>query len=145
VDTIAAINDYLFTYLRADTTLTDDLMGNSNIHEGLSYRSKVFPYVIFAINPDIDLETPVVVDCDLQVDVWDKPDNGLTTRIFGIRNRLIKLLDQHTFTLTGDEAKGIRIYLNSMGFVQRDPDNEFVMHIIMLFTLRYIRSEDLVY
>lgn len=145
MDTIAAINHYLFDYLRADTILTDDLMGNSNIRVGLANRSDKFPYVVFDINPDIDFDTPIVVSADLQVEIWNKPSNKLTTQIYGIRNRLIKLLDQHTFTLDGNEAKGLRIYLNSMGFVLRDPDVEFVQHIIMLSTLRYIRSEDLVY
>lgn len=145
METIRAINKSLFDYLRADTTLTDDLMENNNIRVGLANRSDQYPYIVFDINPDIALDTPVVVDCDLQFDIWNKPDNHLTTQIYEIRGRLIKLLDQYTFTLTGEEAKGLRIYLNSMGFVLRDPDVEFVQHIIMLFTLRYVRSEDLVY
>jgi len=144
LDTIAAINDYMFTYLRADTTLTT-LMGNSNIQAGLAYRSKVFPYIVFALNPEVNFETSIVVNCDFQVDIWDKPDNGVTTRIYAIRNRLIKLLDKHTFSLDSDEAKGIRIYLNSLGIVLRDPDTEFVLHAIMLSSLRYIRNEDLIY
>lgn len=144
MDTIAAINDYMFTYLRADTTLTT-LMGNSNIQAGLAYRSKVFPYIVFALNPEVNFETSIVVNCDFQVDIWDKPDNGVTTRIYAIRNRLIKLLDKHTFSLDSDEAKGIRIYLNSLGIVLRDPDTEFVLHAIMLSSLRYIRNEDLIY
>ena len=145
IDTIAAINSYLFTYLREDTILTDDLLGNNNIRVGLANRSDVYPYVVFDINPDVNFDTPIVVNSDLQVDIWNKPDNHLTTQIYGIRNRLIKLLDQHAFALDEGEAKGLRIYLNSMGFVGRDPDVEFVQHIIMLFSLRYIRSEDLVY
>lgn len=120
-------------------------MGNLNIREGLANRSDTYPYIVYALNPDIDFETPIVVSCDLQIDIWDKPDTGLTTRIFEIRGRLIKLLDQYTFTLDGEEAKGLRIYLNSMGFVLRDPDVEFVQHIIMLYTLRYVRNLDLVY
>lgn len=144
MDTIRAINAYLFGYLRADTTLTD-LMGNNNIREGLANRSDIYPYIVYAINPDVSFDTPIIVNCDLQVDIWDKPNTGLTTRIFEIRNRLVKLLDRHTFTLDGGEAKGLRIYLNSMGFVMRDPEVEFVQHMIMLFTLRYVRSEDLVF
>lgn len=144
MDTIRAINAYLFKYLREDTILTD-LMGNLNVREGLANRSDVYPYIVYSINPDVNFETPIIVNSDLQVDIWDKPSTGLTTRIFEIRGRLIKILDQHTFTLDGGEAEGLRIYLNSMGFVMRDPDVEFVQHMIMLCTLRYVRSEDLVY
>ena len=143
MDTIRSINSHLFNYLRTDTILTTDLMGNTNISVGLANRSATYPYIVFDINPDISFDTPIVVDCDLQVDIWNS--SSLTTQIFEIRNRLIKLLDQHDFTLDGGEAKGLRIYLNSMGFVLRDPDVEFVQHIIMLFTLRYVRNEDLVY
>lgn len=144
MDTIEAINDYIFDYLRANTTLTD-LLGNSNISEGLAGRSDVYPYIVFAINPGVSPDTPIVVSCDLQIDIWDKPDNGLTTRIFRTRGQLIKLLDQHTFTLDGNEAKGIRIYLNSMGVIIRDPDDEFVLHMVTTWSLRFVRNEDLVY
>lgn len=145
MDTVRALNHKIFAYLREDPTLIDDLMGNSNVREGLANRSDIYPYIVYAINPDILPDTPVIANCGFQIDIWDKPTNGLTTRIFEIRGRLVKLLDQHTFTLGGGEAKGIRVYLDSMGIVLRDPDVEFVQHMIMLFTLRYVRSEDLVY
>jgi len=145
LDTIRAINHEIFDYLKGDTILTKDLMGNSNISEGLSFRSDDYPYIVFAIDPSIASDTPVIANCGFQVDIWDRPDSKLTTRIFEIRGRLIKLLDQHTFTLSGNEAKGIRIHLDSMGFIQRDPDDEFIQHIVMLLTLRFIRNEDLVY
>ena len=144
MDTIRAVNNYIFSYLKADTTLTT-LLGNNNIREGLANRSDTYPYIVFAVNPSVNFDTPIVVDCDLQIDVWDKPNNNLTTRIFEIRSRLIKLLDQHTFALDGGEAKGLRIYLNSMGIILRDPDVEFVQHLVMLLSLRYLRSEDLVF
>lgn len=144
MDTVRALNHKIFDYLRADTTLTD-LMGNFNVREGLANRSDEYPYIVYAIDPNITPDTPVIANCGFQIDIWDKPDNNLTTRIFEIRGRLVKLLDQHMFTLDGDEAKGIRVYLDSMGFVLRDPDDEFIKHIVMLFTLRYVRSGDLVY
>jgi len=144
MDTIAAINDYIFDYLRADTTLTD-LMENSNISEGLAGRSDEYPYIVFGMNPEIDRNTPIIVSCDLQVDIWNRPSTGLTTQIYEIRGRLVKLLDMHTIALSGGEAKGVRIYANSMGFVLRDPDDEFVQHMITTWTLRFVRSEDLVY
>jgi len=144
MDTIAAINDYIFNYLNADVTLTNTL-GNPSVSEGLAGRSNVYPYIVFGINPTINPDAPVIVSGDLQIDIWDRPDSGLTTRIFEIRCQLIKLLDLHTIVLGGEEAKGIRIYADSMGFVLHDPDDEFVQHMIMLFTLRYVRSEDLVY
>lgn len=145
MDTVRAINHEIFNYLRADTILTSDLMGNSNIREGLAGRSDNYPYIVYAINPSISPDTPIVADCDFQVDIWDRPDNKLTTRICEIRGRLIKLLDQHVFILDGNEAKGIRVYLDSMGPILRDPDDEFIQHIVMLFTLRFIRNKDLVY
>jgi len=145
MDTVRAINDYIFTYLRADTVLTNDLMGNSNVHEGLAGRSSDYPYIVFAINPEINPNTPLIANCDFQVDIWDRPDDGLTSRIFEIRGRLIKLLDQYDFILDGNEAKGIRIFLDSMGIILRDPDDEFIQHMVMLFTLRFVRKEDLVY
>lgn len=144
METVRAINHKMYAYLRADTTLTD-LMGNSNIQEGLAVRSDTFPYIVYALDPSITPDTPVVANCGFQLDIWDKPTNGLTTRIFEVRGRLVKLLDQHTFTLDGGEAKGIRVYLDSMGPVLRDPDVEFLFHIVMLCTLRYVRSGDLVY
>ena len=144
MDTVRAINSYIFTYLRADTTLTG-LMSNSNIHEGLAGRSSNYPYIVFAISPEINHNTPIIANCSFQVDVWDKPAGGLTSRIFEIRGRLIRLLDQHTFALDGDEAKGIRIYLDSMGIILRDPDDEFLQHMITVWTLRFVRKEDLVY
>lgn len=144
MDTVRVINSYIFTYLRADTTLTD-LMGNSNIHEGLAGRSSDYPYIVFALSPGINPDTPLIANCSFQVDIWDKPTTGLTSRIFEIRGQLIKLLDQHTFTLDGDEAKGIRIFLDSMGIILRDPDDEFIQHMITGWTLRFVRSGDLVY
>ena len=144
MDTIRAINHEVFDYLKADATLIG-LMGNSNIREGLAFRGDTYPYVLYDINPNILSDTPVVVNCDFQVDIWNRPDNGLTTEIYEIRGRLIKLLDQHTFSLDGNEAKGIRVYLNAMGPIFRDPDDEFIQHLVMLFTLRFIRSGDLVY
>ena len=50
LDTIRAINHEIFDYLKADTTLTD-LMGNSNIREGLAFRSDTYPYIRYDINP----------------------------------------------------------------------------------------------
>lgn len=144
MDTVRAINHEIFDYLRADTTLTD-LMGNSNIREGLASRSDDYPYIVFAIDPNILPDTPVMANCSFQVDIWDRPDNKLTTRIYEIRGRLIKLLDQHMLALDGSEAKGIRIYLDSMGFIQRDPDDEFIQHMVTTWSLRFARSEDLVY
>jgi hypothetical protein len=144
MDTIRAINHEIFDYLRADTTLTD-LMGNSNVREGLAFRSDDYPYIVYAINPNIPSNTPVIANCNFQTDIWDRPDSKLTNRIYEIRGRLIKLLDQHTFTLDGSEAKGIRVYLDSSGIILRDPDDEFIQHIVMTYTLRYTRSEDLVY
>jgi len=130
--------------LRADTTLAT-LLGNSNIREGLAGRSSVYPYIVFAISPNVAFDTPLIANCGLQVDIWDKPIDGLSSRIFEIRGRLIKLLDQHDFFLDGNEAKGIRIFLDSMGIIFYDPDDEFIRHLIMLFTLRFIRCGDLVY
>jgi len=144
LDTVRAINYKIFDYLRDDGDLTD-LMGNLNIREGLAFRSDNYPYVVYAIDPTIAPDTPVIANCGFQVDIWDKPDNKLTTRIYEIRGRLIKLLDQHLFTLDGDEAKGIRVYLDSMGFIQKDPDDEFIQHVVMLLTLRFVRNRDLVY
>ncbi|GAI88985.1 unnamed protein product, partial [marine sediment metagenome] len=65
MDTMRAINHAIFNYLRTDDTLTI-LMGNANIHEGLAYRSDEFPYIIYAFNPTISPDTPVVADSDLQ-------------------------------------------------------------------------------
>ena len=145
MDTVRALNHKIYEYLRADTATLIDLMGNSNIREGLAFRSDDYPYIVFAIDPSINSDTPVIANCGFQVDIWDKPDNKLTTRIFEIRGRLIELLDQHTFALDGGEAKGIRVYLDGMGFIQRDPDDEFIQHIVTIWTLRYVRSGDLVY
>lgn len=144
MDTIRAINHYIFGYLRGKEPLTE-LLGNQNISEGLANRSNDYPYIVFAINPEISPDTPVIVSCDLQIDIWDKPDSGLTTRIFEIRGQLIKSLDQYTFVLEGGEAKGIRIYADSMGFVLRDPDDEFIQHMVTTWTLRFVRSGDLAY
>ena len=49
METVRALNHKIFTYLRADTTLTD-LMGNSNIREGLANRSDTYPYIVYAID-----------------------------------------------------------------------------------------------
>ena len=144
MDTIAAINSYLFDYLNDDVTLTGTL-GNPGVSEGLASRADDYPYIVFAMNPTVNPDTPIIVSCDLQIDIWDKPDSGLTTRIFEIRSQLIKLLDLHTFALDGDEAKAIRIYADSMGFVLKDPDDEFVQHMITTWSLRFIRNSDLVY
>lgn len=152
MDTIRAINHAILKHLVEDNDLTT-LMGNTNINEGLAGRSDVYPYIVYAVDPHVPPETPVVADCGFQVDIWDRPEDNLTVRIYEIRGRLIKLLDQHILALyedvskemTGEEAQGIRIYLNSMGVILRDPDDEFVQHIVTIWTLRFIRSEDLVY
>jgi len=142
LDAIRAINHGIFNYLRTDEELAI-FMGNSNIHEGLASRSSEYPYIVFAINPSLTPDTPVIVKCDFQIDIWDKPDNNLTTRINEIRGRLVLLLDQHIFILSGGEAKGIRTYLDSYGIILRDPDAEFVQHMVTLWSLRFVRSVDL--
>jgi hypothetical protein len=120
-------------------------MGNTNIMEGLARRSEDYPYIVFSVTPSIVAGTPAIVNCDLQIDVWDKPDNGLTETIYETKGRLIKLLDCKTLSLNGEEAKGIRIFLDSTSEVLRDPDEEFVLHVVTLWTLRFVRNEDLVY
>jgi hypothetical protein len=144
METIRAINHELFDYLRNDSELAS-IMGNTNIREGLATRSEDYPYIVFSISPTILVDTPVIANCDLQIDIWDKADNGSTEKIYETKGRLIKLLDCKTLSLDGGEVKGARIFLDSTSEVLRDPDEEFVLHVATLWTLRFVRSEDLVY
>jgi hypothetical protein len=144
MDSLRAINHKLFSVMTEDTTLIN-LLGNTNIREGFSARFDDFPYIIFFIDPSINMESVVVANCGLQIDIWDKPTDGLTSTIYEIRSRLIALFDNKIFKLDGGEVKAIRTYLDNPGFVFYDPDEEFVLHMVMGFTLKYFRSADLNY
>jgi hypothetical protein len=138
IDTNRAINGAILTYLLADSTLIST-MGNSNIRVGGGIRSDLFPYLSYSIRSDVDKMAPVVMDGILEVHLWDKKD--LTDRIQEMRGRMIKLLDHETFEISGGEAKGVRLFYDSDGIIPEE--EEFYHHIVILFTLKYIRSEDL--
>jgi len=138
IDTTRAINGAILAYLLADSTLIST-MGNSNIRVGEGVRSDNFPYLSYSIKGSIDVASGIIMGGILEVHLWDKKD--LTDRIYEMRGRIIKLLDREMFQLTGGEAKGVRLYYDND--VKIPDDVEFIHHIAILFTIKYIRSGDL--
>ena len=142
MDVIAAINEEIFDYLRADDTAEGNLvgiMGNSNIHVGRALRSDKFPYVTFGIRPFVDPLMPLLGTGTLETHLWDK--SNLMTRINKMRNRLIWLMDLHEFTLSGEEAKGVRIFFDSSDMIEEE--EEFIQHLVILYTVKYIRKSNI--
>jgi len=142
MDVIAAINKEIYIYLRADDTLEGNLagiMGNNNINVGRALRSDTFPYVTFGIRPFVDPLMPLLGTGTLETHLWYK--GGLRTRINGMRNRLIWLMDLHAFTLSGEEAKGVRIFFDSSDMIEEE--EEFMQHLVILYTVKYIRKSNI--
>lgn len=138
IDTNRAINGAILTYLLADTTLVST-MGNSNIRVGEGIRSDDFPYMSYSIKGSIDVASGIIMGGIVEFHLWDKKD--LTDRIHEMRGRIIKILDKQIFPLTGGEAKGVRLYYDNDVMVPDDV--EFIRHIAILFTIKYVRSGDL--
>jgi len=142
MDVIAAINKAIFDYLRADDTLLGNLagiMGNKNIRVGRALRSDVFPYITFGIRPFVDPLMPLLGTGTLETHLWDK--SSLMTRINKMRDRLIWLIDLHEFTLSGEEAKGVRIFFDSSDMIEEE--EEFIQHLVILYTVKYIRKTNI--
>ncbi len=142
MDVIAAINKGIFDYLRADETLPGNLvgiMGNKNIRVGRALRSDIFPYITFGIRPFVDPLMPLLGTGTLETHLWDK--SNLMTRINKMRNRLIWLMDLHEFTLSGEEAKGVRIFFDSSDMIEEE--EEFIQHLVILYTVKYIRKSNI--
>jgi hypothetical protein len=136
METQKSIENQILTYLLADTELAT-LLGNSNIRVDTLTRSDTFPYIRF----DIDSrakdagDTPVMRGV-LTVDIWDKNVLG-TQKVSDISERLVQLLSFKTFS-NQEKAKGIRIFFESF---QRVADTEeFIYHIVLLFSVEYIRT-----
>lgn len=142
MDVIAAINKEIFDYLRADNSLPDNLvgiMGNNNIRVGRALRSDVFPYITFGIRPFVDPLMPLLGTGTLEIHLWDK--SNLMTRVNKMRDRLIWLMDLHEFTLSGEEAKGVRMFFDSSDMI--DEEEEFIQHLVILCTVKYIRKSNI--
>jgi len=138
IDTNRAINGAILAYLLADSTLIST-MGNSNIRVGEGIRSDNFPYMSYSIKGSIDMESGIIMGGIVEFHLWDK--KSLTDRIHEMRGQIIKLLDKQIFQLTGGEAKGVRLYYDSDVMIRDDV--EFIRHIAILFTIKYIRRGDL--
>jgi len=142
MDVIAAINKAIFDYLRADDTLEGNLagiMGNKNIRVGRALRSDVFPYITFGIRPFVDSLMPLLGTGTLETHLWDK--HNLMTRVNNMRNRLIWLMDLHEFTISGNEAKGVRVFFDSSDMIEEE--EEFIQHLVILCTVKYIRKSNI--
>jgi len=142
MDVIAAINKEIFDYLRSDETLEGNLvgiMGNKNIRVGRALRSDVFPYITFGIRPFMDPLMPLLGTGTLETHLWDK--HNLMTRVNNMRNRLIWLMDLHEFLISGEEAKGVRIFFDSSDMIEEE--EEFIQHLVILYTVKYIRKSNI--
>jgi len=142
MDVIAAINKEIFDYLRADNTAEGNLveiMGNNNIRVGRALRSDVFPYITFGIRPFVDPLMPLLGTGTLETHLWDK--SSLMTRINNMRDRLIKLMDLHEFSLSGEEAKGVRIFFDSSDMIEEE--EEFIRHLVILYSVKYVRKSNI--
>jgi len=143
MDVIAAINAKIFDYLRDDDALEGNLAGimeNSNIRVGRALRSDVFPYITFGIRPFVDPLMPLLGTGTLEFHLWDK--NSLMTRINNMRDRLIWLMDLHEFPISGEEAKGVRIFFDSSDMIEEE--EEFIRHLVVLCTVKYIRRTNII-
>jgi len=142
MDVIAAINEGIFDYLRADDTAEGNLvgiMGNKNIRVGRALRSDVFPYITFGIRPFVDPLMPLLGTGTLETHLWDK--HSLMTRVNNMRDRLIWLMDLHEFSLSKEEAKGVRIFFDSSDMIEEE--EEFIRHLVILCTVKYIRKSNI--
>ena len=138
MDVIAAINKEIFDYLRDDEALLE-IMGNNNIHVGRALRSDVFPYITFGIRPFVDPLMPLLGTGTLETHLWDK--HNLTTRVNNMRNRIIWLMDLHEFPILGEEAKGVRTFFDSSDMIEEE--EEFIQHLVILYTVKYIRKSNI--
>jgi len=142
MDLIAAINKEIFDYLRADDTLPGNLagiMGNNNIRVGRALRSDIFPYITFGIRPFVDPLMPLLGTGTLETHLWDK--HNLMTRVNNMRDRLIWLMDLHEFPISGEEAKGVRVFFDSSDMIEEE--EEFIQHLVILWTVKYIRKSNI--
>jgi len=140
MDITRAINHALLNKMIADTELTDT-MENSNIRVGIGVRSDDFPYIVYDVDISVAKDTPLVGTGKLEMHLWDK--NPLTTRINEMRGKVIKLLDCIELTLSGGEAKGVRIFWDNSGKIA--DITEHIQHVVLLFTIKLIRSGDINY
>jgi len=141
MDVIAAINKEIFNRLRGNTegSILTVVMGNNNIRVGRALRSDTFPYVTFGIRSFVDPLMPLLGTGTLEIHLWDK--HSLTTRINNMRDKLIWLMDLHEFTLSGEEAKGVRIFFDSSDMIEEE--EEFIRHLVILCTVKYIRKSNI--
>jgi len=138
MDVIRSINHEIWSYLKADDPL-EEIMGNRNIRIGRALRSDVFPYIVFGLRPFVDPLMPLLGTGTLEVHLWDK--NELLTRVYEMRDRMIKLLDLHVFSLSGGEAEGVRIFFDSSDMIE--DETEFIQHLVILYTVKYIRKSNI--
>lgn len=138
MDVIRSINHAIWSYLKADDPL-EEIMGNRNIRIGRALRSDVFPYIVFGLRPFVDPLMPLLGTGTLEIHLWDK--NELLTRVYEMRDRMIKLLDLHVFSLSGGEAKGVRIFFDSSDMIEDEV--EFIQHHVILYTVKYIRKSNI--
>lgn len=140
-DVIRAINHEIFNHLRGNTegSILTVVMENDNIRVGRALRSDVFPYVTFEIRPFIDPLMPVLGTGTLEIHLWDKKDK--IDRIYEMRDKVIKLLDLHEFVLGDQEAKGVRTFFDSSDMIEEE--EEFIQHMVLLFTCKYIRKTNI--
>jgi len=140
MDITRAINHAILERLVSDIELIE-LLGNNNIRVDIGARSDEYPYIVFNVDISVGTGTPLVGTGRLEMHLWDK--NPLTTRVNEIRGKIIKLLDCSKLMLSGGEAKGVRVFWdNSL----KIPDSvEHIQHIVLLFSVKLIRSIDLNY
>lgn len=140
MDITRAVNHAILEILVSDSDLIE-LLGNDNIRVDIAARSDEYPYIVFNVDLSVGADTPLVGTGRLEMHLWD--ENPLTTRVNEIRGEIVKLLDCTELILDGGEAKGIRIFWDNSLKV---PDSvEHIQHVVLLFSVKLIRSIDLNY
>jgi hypothetical protein len=140
MDITRAIHYAILDKLVKDTDLIE-LLGNDNIRVDIGARSDEYPYIVFNVDFSVGTDTPLVGTGRMEMHLWD--ENPLTTRVNEIRGEIVKLLDCSEIILNGGEAKGVRIFWDNSLKV---PDSvEHIQHIVLLFSVKLIRSIDLNY
>jgi len=140
MDITRAINYAILDKLVKDSDLIE-LLGNNNIRVDIGARSDEYPYIVFNVDISVGVGTPLVGIGRLEMHLWDS--NPLTTRVNEMRGRIVKLLDCSELILDGGEAKGIRIFWDNSLKVPDSVEN--IQHIVLLFSVKLIRSIDLNY
>ena len=135
LDTQLSLLTSMYNLLTADATLKAAMGGTVRLYPVQAGPDSTFPFIVHSI--DISPSEPFPMRTGTyQVDIFSNTDN--VSEALSVRQRLITLLDELTFTAT--EVQSCRVWLQTEGFI---PDIEFgIWHYSLQFNLRWYRRSE---